>query len=261
MRSLVLTALFVLIGACGAPAIDSGLVTDDVPLPDRQDEQTDGGRTKLDGSTGDGEKFTVTVTLTGTGNVSSAPAGVTCSGTTCTGSFPKGTALTLAAVPTSGALFGGWGGPCTGVATCAVAVDKALAITADFPTLDGSWSGTYTNTRPNAGCTFNNAGNLNVTVKTTGAVVSHSANVTGLELRQIDPPTCPKSGTATGAAPDSPVTVATDTVTGTWTFDVQQGGQSFGNLAFPFTAKISGKTMTGSWTCPGCVGTFSVTKP
>ena len=259
MRSLVLTALFVLIGACGAPAIESGLVTDDIPLPNRQ-EPTDGGRTKLDSSTGDGEKFTVTVTLTGSGNVSSAPTGVTCSGMTCTGSFPKGTALTLAAVPTAGALFGGWGGPCTGVATCAVTVDKALAITADFPTLDGSWSGTYTNTRPSAGCTFNNAGNLNVTVKTTGGVVSHSANVTGLELRS-GAPNCTLVGGATGTAPDAPVTGSTGAVTGTWNFDVQQGGQSYGNLAFPFTAKISGKTMTGSWTCPGCVGTFSVTKP
>jgi hypothetical protein len=87
-----------------------------------------------------------------------------------------------------------------------------------------------------------------------GAVAS-SATVTGLELRQL--PACTLVGTSTGAAASSPDTVAPDKVTGTWTFVVQN---AMGTLALPFSASVSGKTLTGTWTCTGCTGSFSITK-
>src|SRR5262245_3513286 len=55
---------------------------------------------------------------TGSGTVTSAPAGITC-GTSCTASYASGTVVTLTATPASGSTFTGWsGGGCTGTGTC-----------------------------------------------------------------------------------------------------------------------------------------------
>lgn len=261
MRSLVITCVACLVGviaACAAPTIDDSLATDDTPLPARTPSAPSEA-----GSSGGGEAgttapqpLTLTVTLTGTGAIMSTPAGLTCTGTTCTGTFPKGTAVSLAAAPASGSIFGGWSGACTGSAACATTlVDKDLAVTADFPSLTGAWSGPYTNNRTAFGCLFNNAGTLGVTVTAAGATFTNTANVTGLQLKDGG---CNLVGMTTGASSSAPVTITNDTLTGTWDMNVQGGG---GNLGFPFTAKVSGKTMTGSWTCTGCTGTFTLTKP
>lgn len=251
--------MVVLVGACGTPAIEDALDTDAVKLPERS-PPTDAGNAappsdKDSGRGPDLLALTVTLAGPGTGAITSTPSGLACVGTTCKGSFARGTAVTLAAAPVAGSLFTGWSGACTGAGSCATQVDRDLAVTADFQSVDGTWSGTYTNTRVAVGCTFNNAGNLSVTVKPNAAAFSNSASVTGLEIRSI--PSCALVTTRTGAAPDSAVTIATDTLTGTWTFAVQGGG----TLAFPFTAKVAGKTMTGTWTCPTCTGSFKLTKP
>ena len=63
--------------------------------------------------TGTGPTITVDFPGTGTGTISSSPVGLSCSATpnsSCTGSFPTGTTVTLIAVPT--AVFAGWTG-CT----------------------------------------------------------------------------------------------------------------------------------------------------
>jgi hypothetical protein len=255
MRSVAILSIVVgVVAACAAPAIEDDLATD-VNLPDRDPlDEEDAGPPKSRDS-GRPETLALNVTLTGAGTVTSTPAGVTCTGTTCKGSFARGTSVTLAAAPGAGSLFGGWSGACTGPGPCTVLIDRETAVGADFQTLDGTWSGTYANTRVASNCTFNNAGNLTVTVTATGATFTNSANVTGLELRNI--PSCNLAGTRTGAAPDSAVTIASDTLTGTWTFAVQGGG----TLAFPFTAKVAGKKMTGTWTCATCTGSFTITKP
>jgi hypothetical protein len=126
---------------------------------------------------------------------------------------------------------------------------------AEFQTLDGNWSGTYTNTRQASNCTFNNAGNLNATLKSDAAALSTTASVTGLELRFI--PSCDLAGSTTGNAPSSNVTMNGATLTGTWTFNVQGAN---GTLAFPFTATLAGNKLTGTWTCPTCKGSFTLTK-
>ena len=259
MRSFVAASIVVLLGACAAPAIEDALDTDAVKLPDRVPLADAGDaaapRDKDSGGGPDVRTLTVTLAGPGTGAITSTPSGVSCTGTTCKGSFARGTAVTLAAAPAAGSLFTGWSGACTGTSSCAARVDADVAVTADFQALAGTWSGTYTNNRVAVGCAFNNAGNLGVTLKVTGTALSSSATVTGLQLRAI--PSCNLVGTTTGAAPDSAVTLASDSLTGTWTFAVQSGG----TLAFPFTAKVAGKTMTGSWTCPTCTGTFTLTKP
>lgn len=259
--------MMVVVGACGAPAIDASIDTDNVKLPDRTVIVAGDAGPSTDKDSGGGggpDELSLTVTLAGpgTGTITSTPSGVVCVGTTCKGSFPRGTTVTLAAAPTTGALFGGWSGGCTvltpspGAVSCVAKLDVAVAATASFESVDGSWSGTYTNTRLAAGCQFSNKGNLTVAVKTTGTTFSSSATVTGLELRQI--PSCSLVSLTTGAAPDAALAIAADALTGTWTFTVAGAN---GTLAFPFTAKLAGKTMTGSWTCPTCTGSFTLTKP
>jgi hypothetical protein len=63
--------------------------------------------------------------------VTSSPAGIDC-GASCTGRFTAGTAVSLSAVGSSGAVFSGWSGPCTGDAACEVTAATDRFITAAF---------------------------------------------------------------------------------------------------------------------------------
>ncbi len=69
---------------------------------------------------GGGTTFTLAVTKAGTGSgtVTSSPAGISC-GSTCSADFASGTSVTLTARRASGSTFAGWGGACSGTAaTC-----------------------------------------------------------------------------------------------------------------------------------------------
>lgn len=68
---------------------------------------------------------------TGTGTVSASPTGINC-GADCTESYPENTVVTLTATPTNGSSFAGWGGACTGTGACAVTMDTARSVTAEF---------------------------------------------------------------------------------------------------------------------------------
>jgi hypothetical protein len=75
--------------------------------------------------------LTVHQTNTGTGVVSSVPAGL-CD-PSCTHLFPVDTAVTLSAVPAAGSTFVGWQGEgCTGTGTCTVTMNQEKAVTAVF---------------------------------------------------------------------------------------------------------------------------------
>jgi hypothetical protein len=78
---------------------------------------------------------------TGTGTVTSSPAGVNC-GTVCNFVFPYGTSVTLRATPAAGSVFAGWSGnPCGGTNdTCSLAVTAAPLITATFNTTAPSFA-------------------------------------------------------------------------------------------------------------------------
>jgi hypothetical protein len=97
-----------------------------------------GGVATCDG-TNCGTAFSLTVTATGTGTVTSVPAGINCTAPcTATASFPPGTVTLQARTANgSGYVFSGFGGGgCTGPARdCAVAVSGATSVTATFTKL------------------------------------------------------------------------------------------------------------------------------
>ncbi len=68
---------------------------------------------------------------TGTGVVTSSPAGINC-GTNCSSSFNSGATITLTATPSAGSFFTGWSAGCTGTGSCVVTIDAAKSVTANF---------------------------------------------------------------------------------------------------------------------------------
>jgi len=77
-------------------------------------------------------QLSVTKSGTGSGTVTSSPAGIDC-GSDCDESFAQGTEVTLTATPAPGSLFTGWSDACSGNApTCQVGLDQAREVTAEF---------------------------------------------------------------------------------------------------------------------------------
>ena len=77
------------------------------------------------------QTFSLTVTKAGTGSgtVTSSPAGINC-GSTCSASYNSGTLVTLTATPASSSIFAGWSG--TGCATGVVTLNANTSCTATF---------------------------------------------------------------------------------------------------------------------------------
>ena len=85
---------------------------------------------------------TVVKAGTGSGTVSSSPAGITC-GSDCTEAFLSGAVVTLTATPGGTASrFAGWsGGGCAGTAPCTLSGNASPTVTATFTTTGGGGSG------------------------------------------------------------------------------------------------------------------------
>jgi hypothetical protein len=104
--------------------------------------------------------LTVTKAGSGSGTVTSSPAGIDC-GADCTESFNWGTVVTLTAAASGGSTFAGWSGAgCSGTGTCQVTMDAAKSVTATFtgsqPALTvvkaGTGSGTVTSSPAGIDC-------------------------------------------------------------------------------------------------------------
>jgi hypothetical protein len=93
--------------------------------------------------------FTLVVAKVGTGSgtVTSSPAGIDC-GTTCSTSYTANTVVNLTASPAAGSIFAGWGGACSGSGACQVTMNAPKAVTATFNQTGG---GTQTLTVTKAG--------------------------------------------------------------------------------------------------------------
>ena len=77
-------------------------------------------------------QLTLSRTGTGSGTVTSNPAGLQC-GSTCSNAFPTGSKVTLTATPDAGSVFAGWsGGGCSGIGACIVSLDTDASVTAKF---------------------------------------------------------------------------------------------------------------------------------
>ncbi len=77
-------------------------------------------------------QLTTKKTGTGTGKVTSSPAGIDC-GATCSASFDHGTKVTLEAKADAGSEFKGWSGSgCSGIGKCEVTMSEAREVTAEF---------------------------------------------------------------------------------------------------------------------------------
>lgn len=86
----------------------------------------------------------VTKAGTGSGSVSSAPAGISC-GVDCSENYNHGTTATLTATAASGSFFSGWSGACSGTGACVVNMDAVKSVSAAFDiiiTSPGNSSGT-----------------------------------------------------------------------------------------------------------------------
>jgi len=90
------------------------------------------------------QQYTLTVTKAGTGSgtVTSDPAGINCGGD-CSEVYNYGTSVTLTATPDAGSTFTGWSGDCSGTGACVVSMTSDKAATATFTaSYDGTWNGT-----------------------------------------------------------------------------------------------------------------------
>jgi hypothetical protein len=124
---------------------------------------------------------------TGSGTVTSTPAGVNC-GTACAPSFDSGTSVTLTATAAAGSAFAGWSGDCSGTSlTCSLTMTAARTVTATFNTSPvqtfaltltkaGTGSGTVTSTPTgiNCGTACSAAYNASTVVTLTAAAASGS---------------------------------------------------------------------------------------
>jgi hypothetical protein len=77
-------------------------------------------------------KLTVVKEGTGSGTVTSSPAGINC-GPTCSHPFEASTKVSLTATAAPGSTFIGWsGGGCSGIGTCTLTIKADTAVTATF---------------------------------------------------------------------------------------------------------------------------------
>jgi Tol biopolymer transport system component len=77
--------------------------------------------------------YPLSVSKTGTGSaaVTSSPEGIDC-GSTCSYDFNYNSDVTLTATPSTGSIFTGWSGACTGTDTCEVTMSTNRSVTATF---------------------------------------------------------------------------------------------------------------------------------
>ena len=81
-------------------------------------------------------QYSLTVTKTSGGSVTSSDGSISCGGT-CSHNYTSGTSVTLTAIPSSSAWkFTGWSGACSGTASCILTINGAKTVNATFAPRD-----------------------------------------------------------------------------------------------------------------------------
>lgn len=183
--------------------------------------------------------LTVANAGTGTGSVTSSPAGITCPGT-CTNSYASGTQVTLTATPTAGSTFAGWSGACTGSAACVVTMSAAQNVTATF------------NLAPSFGLTITPA-SVSVQQGASGTATVNVARNNGfagaIALTTSGAPNgltvTPNPASATGATSTLNISAAANTTPGTYTITVAGTGTGVANQSATFSVVVTSAPIGG----------------
>ena len=93
--------------------------------------QTDAGSGGSGSGGGGPTLHALTVAVSGSGRVTSTPAGLDC-GATCSAQFAEGTAVALSAQPASGWALKNWTGACSGTSPCIVTLTADTTVGAEF---------------------------------------------------------------------------------------------------------------------------------
>jgi cellulose 1,4-beta-cellobiosidase len=131
-----------------------------------------------------GNTLTVTRAGTGSGTVTSNPAGIDC-GSACAASYTSGTVVTLTRTLASGSTFGGWSGACTGTGTtCTVTMSQARTVTATFNGPGGTFALTVSKAGAGSGTVTSSTGGIDCgsvcsASYTSGTTVTLTASVSG----------------------------------------------------------------------------------
>ena len=122
--------------------------------------------------------FSLTVSTTGSGTVTSTDGFINCPGT-CSYTYAANTPVTLNATAGQGGTFSGWSGACTGTGSCNVTMTQNLSLTAAFTgqqdMLVHNFGSGNDGQNPFANLVFDSAGNLYGT--TSGGGTNHTGTV------------------------------------------------------------------------------------
>jgi hypothetical protein len=125
----------------------------------------------------------LTVQLVGSGSGTVSGAGLSCSGSTCTGLYAPGTPLTLAAAPATNASFTGWsGGGCAGTTlSCNTTISVTTSVTATF-----DWK--FVPSHVPATALMTNAANLSgvTAIDTHNLTINGAAPISGIKFQPIN---------------------------------------------------------------------------
>ncbi len=225
--------------------------------------------------------LTVNKSGTGSGTVTSNPAGINC-GATCVYAYASGQSVTLTPTPASGYYFSSWSGACTGSEACIVSMDAAKSVTANFTAIPAGSSvlsvtktglGSVTSLPVGIDC----SGTCNATFTNGTSVTLTAAPVTGYYFAGWGG-ACSGQGTCTLTINSNQTATAnfaqipsgnpllTITVTGGGTVATNPSGMTCSSTCsypFPTGTAVSlipsantGQTFMG-WTGEGCIGRSS----
>lgn len=146
--------------------ISSSVVSTTTPEIKPSVRRRGGVRSSHRTSSGDTASYTLTVSMAGTGSgtVSSSPAGISCAGV-CSETYEEDTSITLTATAASGSTFTGWsGGGCSGTGTCVVNMTTAYTVSATFDIATYTVTLSGTNITPSGARTVSHGSTQSFTV-------------------------------------------------------------------------------------------------